>query len=80
MCLAVPGEVVEWLDRDPLFAKALVDFGGVCKPCHMACVTNAEVGDFVIVHAGIAIAKVNAEEARRTRQDLGTDALEGGEA
>ncbi|MCA8992478.1 MAG: HypC/HybG/HupF family hydrogenase formation chaperone [Planctomycetaceae bacterium] len=80
MCLAVPGEVVEWLDRDPLFAKALIDFGGVRKPCHMACVTNAEVGDFVIVHAGIAIAKVNTEEALRTRQDLGVVASEGGEA
>ena len=44
MCLGLPGEVVEWLERDPLFARAEIRFGGVRKVCHMACVPEAEVG------------------------------------
>lgn len=65
MCLGVPGEVTRWLDRDPLLAKAEVRFGELYRVCHLACVPDAQVGDYVIVHAGIAISKVNAEEAYR---------------
>ena len=64
MCLAVPGKIVEWLDRDPTFARASVEFDGVRRTCHMACVTDAEEGDYVLVHAGVAISKVDAGEAR----------------
>jgi hydrogenase expression/formation protein HypC len=56
MCLGVPGRVVRWLDRAELTAAAEIDFGGVRKPCHMACVPDAAEGDYVLVHAGIAIA------------------------
>lgn len=70
MCLGVPGKVVRWLDRDPTFARAEVEFGGVRRPCHMACVPEAAEGDYVIVHAGIAISRVDAEEAQRTLRDL----------
>ena len=63
MCLGIPGEVVRWIDRDPLMARAAIRFGDLERVCHLACVPEAEVGDFVIVHAGIAISKVNAEEA-----------------
>ena len=70
MCLGVPGKVVEWIDRDPVFGRALVEFGGIRRECHMACVPDAAVGDYVIVHAGIAITRVNEQEAERTLQDL----------
>ena len=72
MCLAVPGKVVTWLDRDPLFARAEIEFEGVRRVCHMACVPDAEVGEFVIVHAGVAISRVDTEEAERILNDLRT--------
>lgn len=65
MCLAVPGKVVRWLDREPLFARAEIEFEGVRRVCHMACVPEAEIGEFVIVHAGVAISRVDADEAQR---------------
>ena len=65
MCLAVPGKVVEWLDRDPLFAAAWVEFGGVRRRVSMACVPEARLSDYVLVHAGVAITRVDAEEAAR---------------
>lgn len=70
MCLAIPGRVVEWRSRDPLFARALVEFGGIRKECHMACVEEAEIGDYVLVHAGLAICKVDEAEALQTLAEL----------
>ena len=70
MCLAIPGKVVRWIDTDPLLASAVVEFGGVTRTCHMACVPEALVGDYVVVHAGVAIARVNAAEAARTLSEL----------
>ena len=63
MCLAVPGKVVRWLDREPLFARAEIEFEGVRRVCHMACVPEAELGEFVIVHAGVAISRVDADRS-----------------
>ena len=70
MCLAVPGQVVEWSERDPLFASAVVDFGGIRRPVSMACVPEADTGDYVLVHAGIAISRVDADEAAKIFQAL----------
>ena len=70
MCLAVPGKVVRWLDREPLFARAEIEFEGVRRVCHMACVPEAEIGEFVIVHAGVAISRVDADEAQHILDEL----------
>lgn len=70
MCLGIPGEVVRWIDHDPLLARAEVRFGDLHRVCHLACVPEAEVGDYVIVHAGIAISKVNEQEALRLFAEL----------
>lgn len=70
MCLAVPGRVVAWINRDPLFASAEVEFEGVRRLCHMACVPEVQPGDFVIVHAGVAISRVDEAEAFKTLRDL----------
>ena len=70
MCLAIPGRVVEWIDRDPTFAQAEVEFDGVRRKCCMACVPEAREGDYVIVHAGVAISRVDEAEAQRTLADL----------
>lgn len=81
MCLAVPGRVVAWINRDPLFAMAEVEFEGLRRPCHMACVPEALPGQYVIVHAGVAISIVDEAAAHQTLQELracGEDpALEG---
>lgn len=70
MCLGIPGKVVRWLDRDPLFATAEIEFDGLCRPCGMACVPEAQVDDYVIVHAGIAIARIDAAAAARVFAEL----------
>lgn len=70
MCLGIPGRVVEWLDRDPLLARASVEFDGVRRVCHLACVPEAEVGDFVIVHAGVAISRIDPVAAERLLNEL----------
>ncbi|HVC93979.1 MAG TPA: HypC/HybG/HupF family hydrogenase formation chaperone [Pirellulales bacterium] len=70
MCLGVPGRVVRWIDRDPTFASAEVEFDGVRRVCHMACVPEAEVGDYAIVHAGVAISRIDVGEAERLLAEL----------
>jgi len=70
MCLAIPGKVVRWIDTDPLLAVAEVEFGGVTRRCHMACVPEARLGDYVVVHAGVAIAQLDADEAARVLAEL----------
>jgi hydrogenase expression/formation protein HypC len=72
MCLGVPGQVKEWIHRDPVFGRALIEFAGVRRECHMACVPEAEVGDYVIVHAGIAISQINEQQAQLALSDFET--------
>lgn len=70
MCLGVPGKVIRWIDRDQILAAAEVEFDGIRRVCSMACVPDANEGDYVIVHAGIAISQVDAEQANQTLSDL----------
>ena len=62
MCLAIPARIVERRPAD----QALVELGGVKKEVSIALVPDAEVGDFVIVHVGYALQKIDAAEAERT--------------
>ncbi|MDH5740435.1 MAG: HypC/HybG/HupF family hydrogenase formation chaperone [Nitrospira sp.] len=64
MCLAVPGQVLN-IEDDQL-RTATVSFGGVTKSVSLALVPEAGVGDYVIVHVGFAISKLDEEAARRT--------------
>ncbi|PQO25642.1 HypC/HybG/HupF family hydrogenase formation chaperone [Blastopirellula marina] len=70
MCLAVPGKVVRWIERTPPFASASVEFGGIRREVNMACVPSAAIGDYVLVHAGIAISVVGMLEAKRLLRTL----------
>ena len=70
MCLAVPGKVVEWTTNEPPFTTALVEFGGVRRSISMECVPEAVEGDYVLVHAGIAISRIDAVEAARVLETL----------
>lgn len=66
MCLAVPGQVVT-IEDDPM-RTASVSFAGVTKSVSLAMVPEAQVGDYVIVHVGFAISRLDEEAARRTLQ------------
>lgn len=66
MCLAVPGQVVTI--EDDQMRTAIVSFAGVTKSVSLAMVPEAQVGDYVIVHVGFAISRLDEEAARRTLQ------------
>jgi hydrogenase expression/formation protein HypC len=61
---------VRWVETDPLMALAEVAFGGLTRQCHMACVPEARVGDYVVVHAGVAISVVDADAAAQALAEL----------
>jgi len=65
MCLAVPGRIVETEERNGN-RTARVQFGGIVREAYLDFVPEAAVGDYVMVHVGFAISKVDAEEAQRT--------------
>ena len=70
MCLGIPGRVTEIRD-DGTLPMGMVDFGGVRREVCLAYLTDeVAVGDYVIVHVGFAISKVDEEEARRTFEVL----------
>lgn len=73
MCLAVPGKVVSINDSAPLFRTGRVSFGGLIREISLAYVPEVTLGDYVIVHAGIAISIIDALEAERVFDAL--DAL-----
>jgi hydrogenase expression/formation protein HypC len=63
MCLAVPGKVVSIAGEDPLARVGKIDFGGILREASLAYVPEANVGDYVIVHVGFAISRVDEDEA-----------------
>lgn len=70
MCLGAPGKVIEWTVRDDVFGRAIVEFEGVRRECQMACVPDAVPGDYVVVHAGLALCRVRPDQAELTIRDL----------
>jgi len=65
MCLGIPGKVVEIREGGPL-RMALVDYGGARKEACLEYLPAVQLGDYVIVHVGFAISKLDEEEALRT--------------
>lgn len=65
MCLAVPGKIISITGKD-LTRMGRVSFGGVVKEVSLAYVPEAQVDDYVIVHVGFAISKLDLEEAKQT--------------
>jgi len=71
MCLALPGQILSIdHDDDPLTRKGRIQFGGVVKEASLACVPEAGIGDYVIVHAGFAISRLDEEEAEATLREF----------
>ena len=63
MCLAVPGKLLEISGTDDLTRIGKVSFGGIIKEINLAFVPEAQVGDYVTVHVGVALSVVDETEA-----------------
>lgn len=73
MCLAIPGKIVEITDEENRIAK--VEIGGVRRGVNIGMLDDVVVGDYVLVHVGFAMSKVDeaqAHETLRTLQELGS--------
>ena len=69
MCLAIPGKISA-LHENLGVPMAKVDFGGITREACLAYVPDARIGDYVLVHVGFAISRVDEEEAERTYRYL----------
>ena len=65
MCLGIPGKVVEMYERNDL-PMGKVEFGGILKEVCLAYTPEAQLGDYVLVHVGFAISRIDEAEARET--------------
>jgi len=67
MCLAIPGKIksIE-LQYDGTVRMATVSFGGITKEASLEMLPDANIDDYVLVHVGVAISKVDEEEAQKT--------------
>lgn len=70
MCLAIPGKVVSIAGDEPLNRVGKVNFGGIVKEASLAYVPEVNVGDYVIVHVGFALSKVDEDEAQKVFEYL----------
>ena len=71
MCLGIPGRVVS-IEENPLgMTQGRVSFGGITKQVCLAYVPEATVGDWVVVHVGFAISRIDEEEAKEVFRFLG---------
>lgn len=62
MCLGIPGKVVStYREHDVLMGK--IDFGGICKQACLEHVADVKVGEYVLVHVGFALSKIDVDEA-----------------
>ncbi|WP_413665818.1 HypC/HybG/HupF family hydrogenase formation chaperone [Microbulbifer sp. CNSA002] len=72
MCLGIPGRIELIEQQSVLERTGKVSFGGISKAVNLSLVPEAEVGDYVIVHAGVAISKLREEEANKVFEYLKT--------
>ncbi len=70
MCLGVPGKVIETTEEQTGMRMGKVSFGGITKSVCLAYVPEAVVGDYVVVHVGFAISKVDEQEAAQVFEYL----------
>ncbi len=70
MCLAIPGKLIEIARDSNGVRMGKANFGGIVKQVCLEYTPEVEMGDYVLVHVGFALSKVNEEEAARTYQLL----------
>jgi hydrogenase expression/formation protein HypC len=79
MCLGIPGRVLDVADEDGV-RMARVEFGGIARRVCMEYVPEAVAGDYVLVHVGFALSRIDEAEARRVFEWLeGAGELEAGD-
>lgn len=67
MCLAIPGKLISITSAlDETFRRGKVSFGGIVKDVNLCMVPEAAVDDYVLVHVGVAISRIDEEEAKKT--------------
>ena len=67
MCLAIPGKIIEVIEgSDPILRNGRVSFDGVIKEVNLSMSPEADVGNYVLVHAGTAIQVIDEAEAQKT--------------
>ena len=71
MCLAIPGKIISLDDTsDKVFRHGKVSFGGIARDVNLSMVPDAAIGDYVLVHVGVAISEIDEEEAKKTFEYL----------
>jgi hydrogenase expression/formation protein HypC len=72
MCLAIPGKIISITStsEDKIFRNGKVSFGGIIKEINLSMVPEAAIGDYVLVHVGVAISTIDEEEAQKTFEYL----------
>ena len=70
MCLAIPGKIESITGDDSLSRMGKINFGGIFKEACLAYVPEAKVGDYVIVHVGFALSRVDEDEAHKVFEYL----------
>jgi len=70
MCLAVPGKIVSIEGDDSVLRDGKVNFGGVVKRVNLSLVPEAKIGDYVVVHVGLALSIIDEEEAKQVFEYL----------
>jgi len=70
MCLAIPGKIESITGDDALSRMGKINFGGILKEASLAYVPEAKVGDYVIVHVGFALSRVDEDEAQKVFEYL----------
>jgi hydrogenase expression/formation protein HypC len=68
MCLAIPGKIVEIVDEENQIAK--VEVGGVRRNINIGMLDDTRVGDYVLIHVGFAMSKIDEHEAQETLRVL----------
>lgn len=70
MCLAIPGRIETLVDSDSLSRHGTVNFGGITRDVNLSLVPEAGIGDYVIVHVGVAISRLDEVAAQQTLADI----------
>ncbi len=80
MCLAIPGKLTEIYpeEMDHFQRSGKVLFGGISQSVNLSLVPEAKVGDYILVHVGVALSVVDEEEAKKTKEYLDKMDKEGG--
>ncbi len=70
MCLAIPGRVVEISGGEGFERRAVVDYDGVRQEASLAYLPETKIGDYLLVHVGFALTRLDADEAERILQEI----------